>query len=123
MNIFRWLSLILFPFFISCGKPLPHIEGVDLVRWEADKNGCDNIRLSMRDAIDKEKEKLLSLDQIQIVELLGRPDQNELSERNQKFFHYFIEPSGSCKGDRIHNPARLVIRFNALGLAKEVAIE
>ena len=123
MNIFRWLSLCLFPFFISCDKPLPHIEGVDLARWEADKNGCDHIRLSMRDAIDKEKEKLLSLDQMQIVALLGRPDQNELSERNQKFFHYFIEPSGLCKVDSIHNPARLVIRFNAMGLAKEVAIE
>jgi hypothetical protein len=123
MNIFRWLRLFLFLFFIACDKPLPNIEGVDLTRWEADKNGCDKIRLSMREAIDQEKQKLLSLDQMQIVELLGRPDQNELSERNQKFFHYFIEPSGLCKGDRIHNPARLVIRFNAMGLAKEVAIE
>jgi hypothetical protein len=123
MNIFRWLSLFFFLFFISCDKPLPHIQGVDRERWEADKNGCDRIRLSMRDAIDQEKEKLLSLDQLQIVELLGRPDQNELSERNQKFFHYFIEPSVLCRGDSIHNPARLVIRFNAMGLAKEVAIE
>ena len=81
------------------------------------------MRRPMREAIDEEKTKLLGLDEMQLVELLGSPDQNELYSRNQKFYYYFIEPAPSCdvKGDSTSE--RLVIRFNAVGLAKEVSIE
>ena len=77
----------------------------------------------MREAIDHEKEKLLSLNQTQIVKLLGRPDRNELSTRNQKFFYYFIDPAPSCNTRADSLAERLVIRFSAVGLATEVAIE
>ena len=60
---------------------------------------------------------------MQIVKLLGRPDQNELSTRNQKFFYYFLEPAPACGTATDSLSARLSIRFNAVGLAKEVAIE
>ena len=102
---------------------MPSLQGVDLHQWELDKNACNGDRAGMRESIDREKEKLLSLTQMQVVELLGRPDQNELSTRNQKFFYYFVEPGPVCgnKGDSAAK--RLAIRFNAMGLAKEVAIE
>ena len=77
----------------------------------------------MGQLMDSEKDKLLGLDQMQIVEILGKPDLNELSTRNQKFFHYFIEPSPSCPAATDSLSKKLVIRFNAMGLAKEVAIE
>jgi hypothetical protein len=75
----------------------------------------------MRKAVDGEKEKLLALDEMQIVSLLGRPDRNELYSSKQKFYYYFIEPSPDC-GARDATAERLAIRFNAMGLAKEVAI-
>jgi hypothetical protein len=96
---------------------------MDLEQWKDDKNGCQNIRAGMRKAIDREKNKLLSLGEMQVVELLGKPDQNELSRRNQKFFYYFIEPAPRCKVSADTIVEKLVIRFNAMGLAKEVAIE
>ena len=102
---------------------MPTLDGIDLQRWQKDANGCNHARASMHDAIDREKTKLLSLDQMQVVELLGRPDQNELHKRNQKFFYYSIEPSAQCAREKNPNPSRLVIRFNAMGLAKEVSIE
>ena len=76
----------------------------------------------MRDALDREKGKLLALKQMQIVSLLGKPDVNELYSRNQKFFHYFVEPGPSCAASS-DSAVQLVIRFNAVGLAKEVSIE
>lgn len=121
MNINPIVLIILFCF--SCSKPLPSLEGLDLQRWKEDKNACANFRFSMRKTIDKEKNKLLALDQMQIVELLGRPDQNELYKRNQKFFYYFIKPSPLCHLATDSICAKLVIHFNAVGLAKEVAIE
>ena len=118
-----WLSIFLVLIFVSCDKPLPTLEGIDAERWTEDKNACDKDRTSMREAIDREKEKLLSLDQMQIVALLGRPDQNELLKRNQKFFYYFLEPGPECGGTADSTAEKLVIRFNAMGLAKEVSIE
>lgn len=122
MSSCKWLSIILVFFCVSCDKPLPTLEGMDLEQWRQDKNACGKVRTGMRDAVDSQKEKLLALDQMQVVELLGRPDQNELSSRSQKFFYYFLEPGPAC-GTADSAAARLVIRFNAVGLAKEVAVE
>ena len=123
MNICKLLSIFVLLFCFSCDKPLPTLEGIDKERWENDKSACNNVRNTMREAIDHEKEKLLSLNQTQIVRLLGRPDQNELSTRNQKFFYYFIDPAPSCNARADSLAERLVIRFSAVGLATEVAIE
>lgn len=122
MNTFKWFSLISLLFFSGCDKPLPSLEGMDLRRWKQDKNACHEIRRSMREALDSEKDKLLSLTQMQVVKLLGKPDENELYSRNQKFFYYYVDPAPACS-EADSAAVRLVIRFNAVGLAKEVSLE
>jgi len=123
MKMFKWPSAFLCCIlFFSCSKPLPTLEGIDRSRWVSDVNGCGKTRQTMASAIEQEKDKLLALDQIQVVKLLGNPDQNELYSRNQKFFYYFIDPAPECPGGD-STARRLVIRFNAVGLAKEVAVE
>ena len=77
----------------------------------------------MFEVVQSQKEKLLSLSEAEVMGLLGRPDENELYKRNQKFFYYNILPARSCTGKTDSLTARLVIRFNAMGLAKEVTIE
>jgi len=123
MSICKWLSISLLLFCFSCDKPLPTLEGIDLEKWREDKNACKNARSSMREAIDSQKEELLALDQMQIVGLLGKPDQNELSSRNQKFFYYYLTPAPACGVASDPGALKLVIRFNAVGLAKEVSVE
>jgi hypothetical protein len=122
MRICKSLSLITFFICLACSRPLPDLEGIDRDGWSSDRNGCTRARADMRPAIDREKEKLLALDQLQIVKLLGRPDENELSERNQKFFYYYLDPGPSCALAADTLPEKLAIRFNAMGLAKEVAL-
>ena len=77
----------------------------------------------MKEAILSQKEKLLALSELDIVDLLGKPDQEELYKRNQKFYYYFIEPSEECNLGSQEKSLRLVIRFNAMGLAKEIVTE
>lgn len=60
---------------------------------------------------------------MQIVELLGRPDRNELYKRNQKFYYYYLTPAPECANYNANSSTRLAIRFNAMGLAKEIMIE
>ena len=80
------------------------------------------VRMTFLDQLDRQREKIKSLSESEVVELLGRPDKNELLKRNQKFFYYYLEPGPSCANG---NPEfkKLMIRFNAIGLAKEVSIE
>lgn len=78
----------------------------------------------MSSALQSQSEKLLALSEQEIIDLLGKPDENELFKRNQKFYYYFLEPSKACNlTSRESDPERLVIRFNAIGLAKEVSVE
>jgi hypothetical protein len=119
-----WLSLVFVAvLFVSCGKSLPDLEGFDEKSWKEDKDGCGNKRSKMITAIKSEKGKLLSLNEGQVIRILGRPDRNELFTRNQKFFEYFLEPSPECSADSTQSALKLVVRFNAMGLAKEVAVE
>jgi len=76
----------------------------------------------MQPALEKELVKIKSLSEMDVVALLGKPDQNELYRRNQKFFYYFIEPGTPCTGATEH-PARLSVRFNAMGYAQLVVID
>jgi hypothetical protein len=120
---FNLLKFILISFLIvGCGKAIPDMDDIDLNIWKNDHNGCLGERASMIDSFREQKQKLLGLSEMEIISLLGKPDQNELYDRNQKFYHYYFEPSSSC-GKPNSNPHKLSIRFNAMGLAKEVAVE
>jgi hypothetical protein len=106
----------------ACGKPLPQLKNIDLTKWRDDKNGCKGDRANMLSSLSEQKDKLKGLSEEGIQKLLGRPDQNELYKRNQKFFYYFVEPSIKCDSTKT-KARRLSIRFNAMEMAKEVVIE
>jgi len=118
-SLFLFLSLFLF----SCGKPLPELTGVNKASWMADRGACSGSRAGMVEAVRTNTPKLLALSEVDLVSLLGRPDEEELYKRNQKFYYYYLQPSAKCGKSVSSNPLRLVIRFNAVGLAKEASVE
>lgn len=121
--MFKQLRFLFLIFIITgCGKAIPTLEGIDHDSWKQDKNACGQYRSTVVASIDSQKDKLLALDEGQIVELLGNPDRNELYKRNQKFFYYYLKPSPDCPSSTAET-LRLAIRFNAMGLAKEVSLE
>lgn len=120
----RWLRPLAFILVLfSCGKPLPTLDQIDLQAWKDDKNGCSGKRDSMLKAMEAQTEKLLGLSEQEIIAIIGKPDENELYERNQKFYYYYLQPASSCSTSTIGNPKKLVVRFNAVGLAKEIGVE
>ncbi|HYF68930.1 MAG TPA: hypothetical protein VD884_12390 [Ohtaekwangia sp.] len=123
MFIYKWLNLsVLVLMLISCGKPTPVLENFDSQKWKDDRQACQKFRTDMAEDLIKQKQKLLSLSEMEIVEVLGKPDQSELFTRNQKFYYYFVQPSTECAPEN-KDAERLVIRFNAVGLAKEIQIQ
>jgi hypothetical protein len=122
MRNFSWLSLVVI-LFVGCGKSVPELQGFDRDTFKNDRNGCKGNRVASEQILKREKENLLALTEMQIVKTLGRPDQNEIYKRNQKFFTYFLEPSPNCTGDSAKASKKLTVRFNAMGLAKEIVID
>ena len=119
----RRLSLIIVLFILNgCGRDLPLLEGIDLEKWKDDKNGCAGYRQSVEEPLQKELSQLKGLSEMDIFSLLGKPDQNELYKRNQKFYSYFVTPGPSCPTpDSLSR--KLILRFNAMGYAQAVSIE
>ncbi|NOT73365.1 MAG: hypothetical protein HOP08_00455 [Cyclobacteriaceae bacterium] len=115
-------SILLILILFSCGKDLPKLEGMDLDKWKNDKNACLGDRKEMEAALQTEKTKLKGLSEMDIIKLLGKPDGNELSERNQKFYMYYINASPACSlADS--SARKLILRFNAMGYAQLTSIE
>ena len=115
------LFLIVFLLF-SCGKDLPTLQGVDTEKFKEDKNACSGVRTAMEAPLQAEMAKLKGLSEANIIALLGRPDQNELYKRNQKFYYYFLSPGPGCATPD-SSAHRLALRFNAMGYAQLVSIE
>ena len=114
--------LILLTLLTGCGKPLPLLENVNLLDWKNDRNGCNGLRLTMKAAVSAQKDKLLSLSETDMIKLLGKSDEMELYKRSEKFYKYYFNGGPGCAKDSI--PASvMIIRFNAMNLAKEVMVE
>lgn len=120
MKNLAWIGLSLL--IMTCGKPLPDLAPINLALWKSDKGGCNRQRITFMEEFKNQKDELKGLSEKNIIKLLGRPDHNELYKRNQKFYYYDIEPGKSCD-DQVVTGNQLVIRFTAMGYAKEVSIE
>lgn len=122
----RILQLVLVSFIaimiVACGKSVPEMNDLDMVAWRADANACSGDRTRMLKPMQSQKDSLLRLDEAAVVKLLGRPDENELYTRNQKFYRYYLTAARSC-GNPDSTSVMLIIRFTAMGVAKEITIE
>lgn len=104
---------------------LSHCTATELIdfdeeTWKKDRSGCQSLRIPLKTALDHNKEKLLKLQQEEVISLLGKPDRQELDSRNKKLFIYFLEPGDDCANAQ-SGPLQLHIRFSALGISYEVA--
>ncbi|MFY0594522.1 hypothetical protein [Roseivirga sp.] len=106
---------------ISCAKK-DTLGDFDTEKWQEDINGCAGDRSEMIDDLILVKKNLLGLYQKSIIKLLGQPEEQELSNRSQTYYSYYIDGAASCeKGTE--NPRILEIRFTSLGIANEVNIK
>jgi hypothetical protein len=95
------------------------LQKFDSVSWIQDKNGCDGIRLTMKDDILKSKYRMRGMKAGEIEALLGKPDAQELYKRNQRYYIYFIDPGPDCTTVKNDESLALFVRFSAMGIASE----
>lgn len=104
----------------NCTKKID-VGDFDIDTWKADSRGCKGQRAEMTQQVMELKPKLLELYQKSVIEVLGKPEEQELYERSQTFYIYYLDPAGDCENSRA-NPRKLMVRFTALGIANEVNI-
>ncbi|WP_210489016.1 hypothetical protein [Rufibacter aurantiacus] len=97
---------------------------MDSETWKADLNGCKGDRLKLREQVEDIRLKLVGLKETSIRKLFGKPDSEELLERSQKIYIYYISPGPKCT-PAAENSAKkeaLAVRMDALGTVREVNI-
>lgn len=117
-------TLLLF-FLNACTPSAPEIEGFDSYVWQRDKFGCSQEREAMLPTLMDAKEDLMGLRETEVIQLLGKPDEQELYERSQKFLIYYLEPGKKCTDteNRESRVSALHIRVNSIGLANEMFVQ
>ncbi|WP_345162019.1 outer membrane protein assembly factor BamE domain-containing protein [Nibribacter koreensis] len=68
--------------------------------------------------------KLLTRKEYVIRGLFGKPDAEELLERSQKIYIYYITPGPKCKDASMagKDQKALTVRFDALGKVREIMV-
>ncbi len=115
-------GFILVAGFLNGCREKPGIPGFDSASWIGDQSGCSGIRSRLAAEVINSKNQFIGQRERRIMELLGKPDRNDLYERNQKFFIYYIEPGAGC-AKPVAGPRMLVVRFNATGYCNELFIQ
>jgi hypothetical protein len=103
----------------GCESGSIQLQDADLNTWKSDRQGCKNQRKAIVSSLLNQKDKILAGSEAMVIEALGKPDRVELYKRNQKLYHYRLSPSKSCDSSD-STDQELLIRFNAMGRAKEI---
>ena len=125
MKIFISISLILTVFLSSCSTKLPEIEGMNYDAWVTDKYGCRGERMDLVSLIDINQDKFLRYNQNEIIDILGRPENQTLFTRSQTIFYYYISYNPACNGKEARmedEQVKLEIRFDALNRSKSLFV-
>ena len=125
----KYLSLLLVLIigsivFTDCNrkkKKVSKLQEFDSEIWIKDKNGCGGKRSNLKNDLLALKHNMRGLKVGEIEDLLGNPDAQELYDRSQRYYIYFIEPGPKCDVSN-ENPQALFVRFSAVGIANEFTI-
>ena len=125
MKVIISISLISLFFLFSCSTSLPEIEGMDYEAWVTDKYGCSSKRIELVSLIDLNSEKFLRYNQNEMIDILGRPENQTLFTRSQTIFYYYIRHNPNCTSQETmqeDDQIKLEIRFDALNRSKSLYV-
>ncbi|RXK46831.1 hypothetical protein [Aquirufa rosea] len=116
-------SFLLLGMMLSCTKQ-PDLAGFDLEKFVQDEAGCQDMRKEQVAWLKAHKENLKGVSSNDIEDLFGKPDIQQLADRNQEYYIYFLEKGPHC--EKITNPSQsysMAFRFSAIGLATEITFQ
>ena len=119
------ILIICITLFSNCGrkkKKVVRLQKFDSEIWIQDKNGCDGNRKNLKNDLLALKHNMRGLKVGDIEDLLGKPDAQELYDRSQRYYIYYIEAGPKCDVPS-NDPQALFVRFSAVGIANEFTVK
>lgn len=105
----------------SCGHQVPTLPGFNGETWRSDTYACKGLRQRQLTILENNRDVLYGVHTDAIDQLLGRPDEVELSAQTERVYTYYVRPGAQCSPGHPHASAgRLSLRFDPLGLVTEV---
>ena len=102
----------------------PDLKGFDTQTWQADRGGCGGRRQHLLEKLRALRSELKGTSANDFADLFGKPDINQLTDRNQEYYIYYLEPGPHCQNIETRSQALSVaVRFSAIGLATEITFQ
>lgn len=108
----------------GCSGP-DSLGALDLKAWRNDRGGCKGIRQGLLVNFMTVRDQFKGIHVNDLGKMLGRPDVNEITDRNAKVYVYYVEKGPHC-GDNpgARSSAKSVaLRVSSIGLVTEVSTQ
>ncbi|TPE42532.1 hypothetical protein [Pontibacter mangrovi] len=97
------------------------LKDFDSDTWKDDRFGCDSKRAELVSDFEKIRKEMYGKKEYVVRNVLGKPDSEELMERSQRIYFYYIEPGTQCQNRKQLSEAnRVQVRINSLGKVSEI---
>jgi len=107
---------------ISACTHQPDLTGFDAEAFKMDRGGCDGQRAKQVAWLKAHKMELRGTTSNNMEDILGKPDIQQLADRNQEYYIYFLEPGPHCI-QKASQAKSIAFRFSAMGIATEITFQ
>lgn len=109
---------------VACSTAPDKLGKLDVKKWRSDRGGCYGLRMSETEHFKAEMQAIKGMHINDVGELLGRPDINQIEDRNQKYYVYYLEKGPQCDQERTKSKSLSVaLRVSAIGLVTEITFQ
>jgi hypothetical protein len=122
MRILTILSLVL-SLLTACTNQ-PDLNGFDVEAFKNDRGSCAGTREKQIDWLKAHKMTWKGVSSNDLEDILGKPDIQQLADRNQEYYIYYLEKGPHCDNSTNPSSARsMAFRFSAMGLTTEITFQ
>ena len=118
-----FLSFFIIFLFASCTHK-PDLNGLDVALFKNDRGACKGDRLQQIAWLKANKVTWKAVSSNDVEDILGKPDIQQLADRNQEYYIYYLETGPHCADIKTASSAKsMAFRFSAIGLATEITFQ
>ena len=120
MKLLRITFILIAIMLPGCTTP-ESLQHFDSETWKNDRMGCKGDRAELVYVLDSLRTEFYEKKEYVVRRVLGKPDHEELLERSQRIYIYYIEPGTQCTGTgQMSDANRVEVRINSLAKVSEI---
>jgi hypothetical protein len=118
----KYFILFVFALSFSACTHQPDLAGFDAAAFKQDRGACGGKRGQQVAWLKAHKMNFQGVSSNNMDEILGKPDLQQLADRNQEYYIYFLEPGPQCQ-QKPSQAKTIAFRFSAMGIATEITFQ